>query len=88
MNFPSSTVMMPRPSHPRGFDKAKFWEEVKMTKSLIKQFSSTSYHFRPLASTYTPQQPVLVRYSSFDMRGHVHYHTKKTGKINFLCILI
>ena len=63
--FPSSTIMMPRPSHPRGFVNAnRLWEEVKITKSLIKQFSSTSYHFRPLASNYTSQQPVLVRWLS------------------------
>lgn len=85
--FPSSVIMMPRPSHPRGFGKAKsFWEEVKLTKSLIKEFSSTSYHFHPLASTYTPQQPVLVSCSSLDMRGHVQHHTKKTDKIIFLFI--
>jgi hypothetical protein len=52
--FPSSTIMMPLPSHPRGFVNAnRFWEQVKITKSLIKQFPSTSCHFRPLASTHT-----------------------------------
>jgi hypothetical protein len=63
--FSSSTIMMPRPTHPRGSDAANsFWEEVKITKSPIKQLPSASYQFLPLAFTHTPQQPVLVRWLS------------------------
>jgi hypothetical protein len=35
------------------------WRRVEVTKLLIMQFSSTSYHSSPVQSKYSPQYPVI-----------------------------
>jgi hypothetical protein len=47
---------MPCPSHPPCLDRSNSWRRVYFMKLLIMQFFSTSYHFIPLRSKYSPQQ--------------------------------
>jgi hypothetical protein len=51
---------MPRPNHPPCFDHPNNtgWR-VQTMQLFIIQFSSTSYHFIPLRSKYSPKHPVL-----------------------------
>jgi hypothetical protein len=56
-------------------------------KLLIMQFSPTSYHFIPLRSKYSPQQPVL-KYPqsvlSLISETKFHLYTKLQTKLLFL----
>jgi hypothetical protein len=50
---------MPRPSHTHLFDHPNnIWWSVQVMKLLIMQSSPASYHFLPLRSKYSPQDPV------------------------------
>jgi hypothetical protein len=57
---------MPRPSH-SWLDRSNYtWRRLQVMKPLIMQFSSTSCHFIPPRSRYSPQYPVLSSWTSYE----------------------
>jgi hypothetical protein len=56
------------------------WRRVEVMKLLIMQFSSATYHFILLRSTYSPQQNVL-RQPQSPSETNFHIHTNPQVKL-------